>query len=110
MASAENRKHPRITINQLVELDFNRENFVRAEAIDLSAGGLLCRTDEYCEPYVVVFIMMTLKLKKGERIIKCEGVVLRCDKKGDLWETAINITSMDTSSEKILKSFLAEHD
>ncbi len=106
--SAENRKHPRFEINQLVELDFARETFVHAEAGNLSEGGILCITDEECEVYTKVFLMMTLSLKSGDRIIKCEGVVVRSQKKGKLWETAINITDMDAASRKIFREFIQQ--
>ena len=106
--SVESRKHPRFEINQLVELDFARETFVHASAANLSEGGILCVTDEECELYTKVFIMMTLSLKSGERIIKCEGVVVRSEKKGKKWETGIQITDLDAASGKIFRTFIGE--
>ncbi len=106
--SAENRKHPRFEINQLVELDFERESFVRADAANLSEGGVLCRTEEPCELHSTVFMMMTLSLKGSDRIIKCEGIVVRSEKKGKEWEVGISITSMDGASRKIFSEFIKE--
>lgn len=105
--SSENRKHPRFEINQLVELDIGRETFIHADAANLSEGGLLCYTEEYCEPYTKVFLMMTLKLESRERIIKCEGVVVRSVKEGRRWNTGISITFMDNASRKIFDEFLS---
>ncbi len=104
----EKRKHPRFEINQLVELEFARETFVHAEGINLSAEGVLCITDEKCEPHTTVFLMMTVSLKSGDRIIKCEGVVVHSGKKGKEWKTGIRITSMHSGCEKIFKEFLQE--
>jgi len=106
--SEEKRKHPRFEINQLVELDLGRETFIHAAAANLSEGGLLCHTDEYCEPYTRVFLMMTLALTGGDRIIKCEGVVVRSEKEGRHWETGISITSMDSASRKIFDEFIGQ--
>lgn len=105
---AENRQHPRFEINQLVELDFGRETFVHADAANLSEGGILCKTDELVEASTKVFIMMTLTLKSTERIIKCEGVVVRSQKSGSQWNTGIYITSMDAASRKIFNEFIGQ--
>lgn len=106
--SVENRKHPRFEINQLVELDFGRETFVHADAANLSEGGMLCKTDEQVDPYTKIFLMMTLTLRNRERIIKCEGVVVRSQKSGSQWDTGINITSMDAASRKIFNEFIGQ--
>ena len=106
--SAENRKHPRFEINQLVELDFEKETFIRADGANLSEGGVLCRTEEPCELHSTVFMMMTLSLKGNDRIIKCEGIVVRSEKKGKEWEVGISITSMDGASRKIFSEFIKE--
>jgi len=102
----EKRQHPRFEINQLVELDMGRETFVHADAVNLSAGGILCKTDEQVDPYTKLFLMMTLNLQNRERIIKCEGLVVRSEKAGDQWDTGISITSMDEASRKIFEEFI----
>ena len=104
----ENRKHPRFDINQLVELDFGRETFVHADAANLSEGGILCKTDEQVDPYTKVFLMMTLSLQNRERIIRCEGVVVRSEKAGGQWDTGISITSMDAGSRRIFEEFIGQ--
>jgi hypothetical protein len=108
--SEEQRLHPRFEVNQLVELDAGRETFVRAHAANLSRGGILCETDEECELHSTVFIMMTLSLNEGDRIIKCEGVIVRSEPDGDHWETGISITSMDDASAVIFDEFLAQRN
>ncbi len=104
-AAAENRKHPRFEINQMVELGYARENFVGATGINISKNGLLCETSERMEPHTVVFMMITITLKGKEYLIECEGVVNRSEKKKGAWNTAINITAVRAGDRKAFEEF-----
>ncbi len=104
----EKRSHRRFEINQLVELDLAHEKFISAKGINLSKNGILCHTEEECPLYMRVFIMMTIPHKKSERIISLEGVVIRSAHKKHIWETGINITSMDDRSREIFDEVI--HD
>lgn len=103
---SDKRKHPRFVINQFVEIDMGRETFINAKGLNLSEGGIMCETDEPCDMYSQIFMMMTLSFGDKERIIKFEGIVVRCDKKGAGWDLGISITSMDAASKKIFGDFL----
>jgi len=73
----EKRKNPRFKVNQLVAFTPEGDQFLRAEAIDLSQGGIRCASAQAIEPMTSVFLLLTLPGAKGEgdREVACEGYV-----------------------------------
>jgi len=102
----EKRSHPRFQINQLVEIDYGREQYISAEGVNLSKNGVLCKTEEECPLYSKVFMMMTLPHKNKNRIINLEGVVIWSKHNRGSWETGISITSMTTASRTIFNEVM----
>ncbi len=101
----ERRKYLRFNIHQMIELSIGKENYVSAEAVNLSESGILCRTEQGVEPYSRMFLLIGVPTKEGEKKIRCEGVVIRCDAiKGGYYDVGVEFTSVD--DREALKNFL----
>lgn len=102
--SKERRRAQRFAIQHLIELDYGKEQFVRATGLNISTAGVLCKTEPQIEPYTRVFLSLKLPGDHGEEVINCEGIVLRSERINGEHTTAIAFTSFDPNeSEKFLK-------
>jgi hypothetical protein len=99
---------PRFEIDQMIELSYGREQFVRSRGVNLSATGLLCRTDEPLAAGVTLELMLSLK-EVPAVTIRCEGVVVRSVKSGGGYETGIAFTEMGAESREALETFTRKH-
>ena len=104
----ERRHAPRFTIEQIVELSFGREAFVRGNGINLSKNGLLCETDGYLEPSTQVALQMTLQLPTGTHRFNCEGIVVRTDEKNGRFLSGISFTTLTGEDARKLTAFLKQ--
>jgi hypothetical protein len=100
------RAYQRFSINQLVEMDLGRESFIMAEGLNISENGILCASVEQCGLHEKVFLMMTLPLASGDRVIKCEGLVMRSEYNGASWDTGIMFGDLDEDCTGALNEFL----
>lgn len=102
--SKERRRAERFSIQHLIELDYGKEQFVRASGINISSSGLLCQTEPAIELYTRVFLSLKLPSKNGEEIINCEGIVVRSDQDGSTFTTGISFTSFQPEeAEKLVR-------
>jgi len=62
----ERRQHPRFRIRQLIKLDFGREDYLEARAVDIGEGGLRLCSGQPLEVGSRVFVMLSSKNAKGE--------------------------------------------
>jgi c-di-GMP-binding flagellar brake protein YcgR len=102
----ERRKSPRFTINQMIDLEMGRENYIAAEGVNISDEGLLCHTSESLEPYSRVYMQLSLNGEKKNHTIKCEGVVVRCKKNKKSYDTALEFADIGESDKKKIHTFL----
>jgi len=102
----ERRKSPRFTINQMIDLELGRENYIAAEGVNISEEGLLCHTSESLEPYSRIYLQFSLDGEKKKQVITCEGVVVRCKKNRKNYDTALEFADMAESDKKKVHSFL----
>jgi len=53
--------------------------------VNISQSGIYCDTTQYIEPYTIVQVRLVLQRGEGkgklQREVKCEGIVVRCEKK-----------------------------
>jgi c-di-GMP-binding flagellar brake protein YcgR len=101
----ERREFVRFEIDQMVELRYERENFIRADGIDLSEKGMLCVTDDPVEPHTRMFLMFRLPIRHEVYEVKCEGVVLRSMKKGKKYEVAVHFTDLAPAERKAIEAY-----
>jgi len=102
MSNSERRKTPRFRIEQMVEVSFNREEFIAAEGIDLSLTGLQCETATELQTGDEMFLMLGL----GKESIGCEGIVMHVRKIASRFRIGIEFTGMTEESTSTLKAFL----
>jgi hypothetical protein len=102
--SKERRRAERFTIQHLIELDYGKEQFIRASGINISSSGLLCTVEPAVELYTRVFLSLKLPTSTGEEIINCEGIVVRSDQVGSQFTTGISFTSFrPEEAEKLVR-------
>ena len=108
---AQRREFPRFRIEQMIEISFGRETYLQAAGVNISQTGLLCQTGEPVEPQARLFILIRLQGEddKGQEI-KCEGIVVRSDKKGDRFDVGVSFTDMQSGDKEKIKAFLAKVD
>ena len=96
----ERRRAPRkdasgkVSIRQLVRQEMGQERLLQAVVINLSKNGVLCRID----PATQVHSRVSLELElRGEEpgVIRCEGMVMRCDEAPGGHDTAVQITDFE---------------
>ena len=75
MDCMEKRAETRFRINQLIGYFPNREEYLWAEGLNLSEGGMQCSSKEALEPMTNVFLMIGVPSDEGERLVRCEGHV-----------------------------------
>lgn len=102
--ATERRRAPRFQVSQLIELGFGRESQVAASGLNISSGGLLCRTEPYVEPGTRVFLSIHLPT---DDIVNCEGIVLRSEKTSEgYFEAAISFTEFQGDAAAALVRYL----
>jgi hypothetical protein len=79
----EKRMSPRFNINQLIGYFPNREEYLWAEGLELSRGGLRCSSPAPVDPLTNVFAMIGVPVGEGERLVRCEGFVAHSHMEGD---------------------------
>ncbi|HOV14011.1 MAG TPA: PilZ domain-containing protein [Spirochaetota bacterium] len=104
--SNEKRKYKRFTIEQFVEFSYMHETFVNAEGINLSEGGILCKTTYPIEPLDKAFIMLKIPLKDKEYILKLNGVIAHYQKMDNYYLFGVEFTDVEENDKKILKEYL----
>lgn len=104
--TTERRKHPRFELNQVMDLTFGKERLIQAEGVNISAGGVLCRTEEFCEAGTRVSLLITVAVKKKEWQIPCEGVVIRSQREKQRYDTAISFTDMSDDAARHFHDFI----
>lgn len=104
----EKRRSERFQINQLVQLDFMREEFISAEGINISGHGLLCRTAKALPLGQRVFLMLNLGAPGSKNYLSLEGAAARCQQEPETGKfiCAIEFVDLDEENrERILALF-----
>ncbi|MDA8427296.1 MAG: PilZ domain-containing protein [Treponema sp.] len=102
----EKRSAPRFRINQLIGYFPNREEYLWAEALNLSRGGLSCSSAEAIDPLTNLFIMLGVPSDTGERVIRCEGFVAHSQMVGGKCLFGIKIQRVSDEDKAYLDSYL----
>ena len=102
----ERRKYPRFTINQFIELSFEKETEINAQGINIIEAGFMCHTDEYVDPYTKLFVLLSLNGNSNVQQISVEGMVMRCMKKGKNYETAVEFVEITDDNRQRIRKFI----
>ena len=102
----ERRLHPRVTLDQVVEVGTGTEG--AAHLRDLSMSGLACLSAVPFEEMAILEIAMELPTPDGNIGFKAGGAVVRCEATEDgRFLVGVFFTHMDDSNRSVLQRFIA---
>ncbi len=106
---SEGRRKQRFSLQMLIELSYNKENFIDASGIDISSVGIGCKSGN---PLSLsnTYLMMKLFVDGNEEIIECEGMVIYSRKSDDYYRSGINFTDFKDSGKEKLDKFLKSYE
>ena len=91
----ERRKRERFAMSQVIELSTSEGQIVRAEGINLSEGGLLCRAKVEIPKGTLVKFQLLIPAGKSSMSIACEGFVLRCIESDGQYNIVVDFTDQE---------------
>ena len=101
----ERRKHVRIEIDQMVEIRFGHEHFLRAEGVDVSEKGLLCKSADPVDPQTRIFVMFRLPIRHEDYEVQCDGIVIRSVEAGKHYSVAVQFIDLKPADQKAIEAF-----
>jgi hypothetical protein len=86
--------------------------------VNISQSGIYCDTTQYIEPYTIVQVRLVLQKGDGreklQREIKCEGIVVRCEKKKGsgkfLYNVAIHFLDISDDDRSFIRELVEEKE
>jgi PilZ domain len=99
----EQRMTARYSVQQTAEIGFGTETIIWSDVINLSGGGVMCRTPKWIEPATRVLISMILP--NGAHV-ECAAIVLRSAGGDDENRCAMMFTSFLGSGPEDLLQYL----
>jgi hypothetical protein len=103
----EKRTAPRFKLNQLIQYGDNREEYMWAEGVDISRGGISCVANESVDPYTEVFFMLRVQGPVGEHDIRGEGSVTYSRFEGGKYRFGIKMERIYDEDKPYLDDFIA---
>jgi c-di-GMP-binding flagellar brake protein YcgR len=103
----ERRSLPRFSINQLIGYFPNREEYLWAEGVNLSLGGVQCASREPIDPLTNVFMMLNIPTSEGERLVRCEGSVTYSRMENERCIFGVRFEDIAAEDRKLLEKYLA---
>jgi c-di-GMP-binding flagellar brake protein YcgR len=103
----ERRQYARYQISQSIKLSMGHESFFEAESIDISAGGLRCRSTYSLEPLARIYLMLRLPAAAGERVLQTEASVVHVRKVDDAYEYGVQFDPLPQEDRDALNAYLA---
>ncbi len=103
------RQHERFTIRQMIDITFPRENYLQAEGLNLSEGGMMCRTTYPVEPLTRVFLMLSLPTGAAggeEYLLKTEANVVYVRQEADEYVFGVAFAGLSRQDSEALRGFL----
>lgn len=119
MSGQERRQKARVSIQQFIEVSYNRETYMTASAQDLSEEGIRVRTNDRLDAGARVFLMFGLKNPDGsplrdfagnETVIKTEGIVVHATADDGVWTLGVRFEDMEARDRSTLNRYLKEAD
>jgi hypothetical protein len=105
MGSEDKRRVPRFTMDQMIELNFEKEEFVAASGVNISELGVMCRTSRYLDEGARVFLMFSLVCPACESTIQCEGIVIHCKKTGASYSIGIEFSDLKPADREMIQLY-----
>jgi hypothetical protein len=102
----EQRKHQRISLDQMIELSMGKETMISALGVNVSEGGMLFQTHRELSPYSKLFVMLSVPDGVKTENLSCEGIVVRSKKHGMHYDVSMKFDGIDEKSSLLLKSWI----
>jgi len=104
----ERRKFPRFKIEQMISIDYGKQEFLEAHGIDFSEEGVRCLTSVEVEMHSRVYLLLTLPEVISKDPFSCEGVVMYFEDIEDSEFCYVGIQLVDLTDEQknMVKSYL----
>jgi hypothetical protein len=106
----ERRGSPRYKISQLIGYFPGREEYLWAEGLDISRGGLSCRSKAPVDPLTNVFVMVSVPGEAGEHLVRCEGYVTNSLMDGEYCRFGIKIEHVSPEDKPYLDALILKLD
>jgi len=90
--SNDNRKRERIAIDQVIELSTSEGQCIKAQGINMSEGGILCKSDIEIPQGTFVKFNFLFPSEGKAMSVECEGFVLRCVKVDGKYDVVVDFT------------------
>jgi hypothetical protein len=109
MNGEERRMASRFRIDQMIGYYPNREEYLWAEGLNLSSGGIQCRSKEAVDPLTNVYLMIGVPSAEGEHLVRCEGFVAYSRVEDDgLCRFGVRFESVAEEDRPYLAAFLGQ--
>lgn len=79
-------------MNQSIELSTSEGDKIRAEGVNISESGMLCRTAADIPKGTFVLFEITIPGSSSPMKVKCEGIIMKCEKEGSAYNVVIDFT------------------
>ena len=103
--SDERRRAGRFKINQLVQMSFDREEFISAKGIDLSELGMLVESEDELDLGAKVFLLFEVPGPEGSQSIQSDGIVAHSVKTKGKYRTGIEFDGLFESDKAKIKRY-----
>lgn len=97
----ERRKSRRFRLDQCVTLSFAHEDFIDAQGLNLSMGGLQFISKAAVDIYQKIFVMIEVP----EGTIKAEGVVVHVERREDDFLYGLKFTDIASEYRAVLQEY-----
>jgi c-di-GMP-binding flagellar brake protein YcgR len=103
------RDFPRVTLHQMVKLWHGRERFIQAEGINISRGGMLCKSPHPIDPADKMYVMFSLPSESGpDSTVEVEATVVHVHQEQDeLYRFGIHFTDFSPYAQRVFDTFFA---
>jgi hypothetical protein len=91
----EKRKRERFPLTQDVALTTSDGTVINSSGVNISEGGILCRTETEIKPGTAVSFQLTIPVGKREVTVGCTGVIVRCIQVGGKCDIGIELTDQE---------------
>lgn len=97
------RQSIRHRIHQFVKVDFNREEFLAAEALNLSMKGMLCQIPRPLSPGQRLFLMLNLGKPETPDMVNLDAIVVWTKQEDGSWNCGLEFIDLPEDDSRMVK-------
>ncbi len=103
---AERRKNYRCALSQCVKLSYAHEDFIDAEMVNISIGGILCSTESAVSEHERIFFMFDVPVDQTLSTVKVEGTIIHLQEQDGKTFFGVMFTDFFPGSKELLQKYL----